>query len=213
MSSSPSKDEPAAAPGASGRQQEAQQDPEGASASSSGGQPLSPPPPPEVNQEVTSSSAASYSGLAAKTVENIRRLQENVGAGSVSPPSPSMSTGVQQVSPAGAAASSWSGNHQVPPASSTNDNVQQPDALDLCPPSSSPLRSQQPPPQSPLPSISPTLASTFNALVTIDPCWQSGKRSVRERNAVMCNNAMMADVYFSVGADLCETPRKFPAHK
>ena len=154
MSSSPSKDEPGAAPGASGRQQEAQQDPEGA-ASSSGGQPLSPPPPPEVNQEVTSSSAASYSGLAAKTVENIRRLQENVGAGSVSPPSPSMSTGVQQVSPAGAAASSWSGNHQVPPASSTNDNVQQPDALDLCPSSSSPLRSQQPPPSPPSPPSPP----------------------------------------------------------
>ena len=51
-------------------------------------------------------------------------------------------------------------------------------------------------PQSPLPSISPTLASTFNALVTIDPNWQSGKRSVRERNAVMCNNALVGAISF-----------------
>lgn len=36
---------------------------------------------------------------------------------------------------------------------------------------------------------------------------------MRERNAVMCNNALMADVYFNVGADIGEEVRQIPAHK
>ncbi len=222
----------------------------------------------EVDQESASAAAVSlqpsanngaYSDLAAKTVANIRRLQENVTSATVAQQ--------PQISPGG-----WSGNHQVirsktvsiiiswfvlltghflcqiPP--SHLENVQQPRSADpggrlVSPPQDEHLQQQQreaplsspievlsspksprppsvkssrsgvcspPPPQSPLPSISPTLASTFNALVTIDPNWQSAKRSVRERNAVMCNNALMADVYFVVGAELGET-RKFPAHK
>ena len=49
-------------------------------------------------------------------------------------------------------------------------------------------------------------------MVTIDPNWQSNKKSIRERNAVMCNNTLMADVYFNVGSDLGQAKR-FPAHK
>ena len=55
--------------------------------------------------------------------------------------------------------------------------------------------------QSSLPVISNELTSSFNALVTIDPNWQSTKNSIRERNAVMCNNAVMADVWFNVGSE------------
>ena len=55
--------------------------------------------------------------------------------------------------------------------------------------------------RSSLPVISNELTSSFNALVTIDPNWQSTKNSVRERNAVMCNNAVMADVWFNVGSE------------
>ncbi len=157
-------------------------------------------PDDSVNQETTS---MSYSSLAAKTVANIRRLQENVA---------SSSNGVSTV---------WVGNHQVVP-----ENVQQvvssppppPDQLAQqhswrAPVNSTASPTKKPtPPQSPLPSISPTLASAFNALVTIDPNWQSGQKSMRERNAIMCNNALMADVYFNVGAEL-GSPKKFPGHK
>ena len=55
--------------------------------------------------------------------------------------------------------------------------------------------------RSALPVISNELTSSFNALVTIDPNWQSTKSTVRERNAVMCNNAIMADVWFNVGSE------------
>jgi hypothetical protein len=37
------------------------------------------------------------------------------------------------------------------------------------------------------------------ALTTRDPNWQSSKCSVRERNAAMFNNSLMADIYFLVG--------------
>ena len=56
--------------------------------------------------------------------------------------------------------------------------------------------------RSTLPVISNELTSSFNALVTIDPNWQSTKNSIRERNAVMCNNAVMADVWFNVGSEI-----------
>merc|ERR1719323_826557 len=51
------------------------------------------------------------------------------------------------------------------------------------------------------------LSASFNALVTLDPNWQSTKLTLRERNKVMCNNALMADCYFQ-----CKG-RRYPAHK
>ena len=48
------------------------------------------------------------------------------------------------------------------------------------------------PPPSPSKPISP-------AQTTRDPNWQSTKSSVRERNAAMFNNSLMADVTFVVG--------------
>ena len=42
-----------------------------------------------------------------------------------------------------------------------------------------------------------------------DPNWQASLKSVRERNAVMFNSELMADVYFIVG----EERLRVPAHK
>ena len=47
---------------------------------------------------------------------------------------------------------------------------------------------------------------------TLEQDWQSSKICVRDRNAAMCNNELMADVYFLVSNSGCE-PRRFPAHK
>ena len=44
-----------------------------------------------------------------------------------------------------------------------------------------------------------------------DPDWQSSKSSVRERQAVMFNNELQADVHFIVGSG-CDK-RRIPAHK
>ena len=68
--------------------------------------------------------------------------------------------------------------------------------------------------------------------VTIDPQWQSTKYKVRDRNAVMFNNTLLADVWFSVGSEALMAqltpaggsgdltanaatamPKKIPAHK
>lgn len=35
--------------------------------------------------------------------------------------------------------------------------------------------------------------------ITLDPNWQAIKSTVRERNAAMFNNDLMADIYFVVG--------------
>lgn len=58
-------------------------------------------------------------------------------------------------------------------------------------------------PTSPL--ASPNLTSTsFNLTCpgqsTIDPNWQASKPTVRERNAAMFNNELMADIRFVVGS-------------
>lgn len=42
---------------------------------------------------------------------------------------------------------------------------------------------------------------TFNPIDTGDPNWQATKSSVRERNAAMFNNDLMADIRFVVGSD------------
>lgn len=56
------------------------------------------------------------------------------------------------------------------------------------------------------PLASPGLTNTnFNLCspsqqTTLDPNWQASKPSVRERNAAMFNNELMADVKFVVGS-------------
>jgi BTB/POZ domain-containing protein 3/6 len=46
---------------------------------------------------------------------------------------------------------------------------------------------------------------------TLDPNWQASKPTVRERNAAMFNNDLMADVRFIVGSPGCT--QDIPAHK
>lgn len=162
-----------------------------------------------------SCSNSTYSDMAAKTVEKIRKLQENVSGGS--------GNGGNEKT------TIWVGNYQVPtmPCGSEAESatgggevniVQQQiqSRSSIVSVSSTKSTAVPPSPSSPqpsIPSISDSLAGQFNALVTIDPNWQSTKKSVRERNAVMCNNALMADVYFNVGADIGEEVRQIPAHK
>lgn len=50
-------------------------------------------------------------------------------------------------------------------------------------------------------AIGLALVTAANATDTADPNWQANKGSVRERNAAMFNNDLMADIKFVVGAD------------
>jgi len=53
-------------------------------------------------------------------------------------------------------------------------------------------------PTSPVGSpVSQLLSDLSN--ITLDPNWQAIKSTVRERNAAMFNNDLMADIYFVVG--------------
>lgn len=51
--------------------------------------------------------------------------------------------------------------------------------------------------------------NSFNPIDTADPNWQATKSSVRERNAAMFNNDLMADISFIVGSDgeWCSAPQ------
>ncbi|GAB6027789.1 BTB/POZ domain-containing protein 3 [Chamberlinius hualienensis] len=74
-----------------------------------------------------------------------------------------------------------------------------------------------PPPLSPqngsfsLSSLKSTLLSG-NASHTLSPNWQATKSGVRERNAAMFNNELMADVFFTVGTE-GSNQQNIPAHK
>lgn len=138
-----------------------------------------------------------YASMAARTVANIKRLQENVLSVSISTSSSfnNVSTvSVGQTSPS-PIQSQEAENCQILPSSIKNS-----------------------PPQPPSPvQVTSDLEHSFNALVTLDPNWQSTKLTIRERNQVMCNNALMADCYFNVG-NSSDSSRKFgvkrfPAHK
>ena len=166
-----------------------------------------------------SGSNATYSDMATKTVENIRKLQENVSS---SGGSAGNGGGCEKTT-------IWVGNYQVPTSPNGSEaegaaagggpevNIVQQQVHRNSVVSVSSKKSSAASPSSPqpsIPSISDSLAGQFNALVTIDPNWQSTKKTVRERNAVMCNNALMADVYFNVGAEIeKEAARRIPAHK
>lgn len=59
-------------------------------------------------------------------------------------------------------------------------------------------------PASPLSSIASPITQNFNLLsledCTQDPNWQATKPTIRERNAAMFNNPLMADIQFIVGS-------------
>nr|XP_040563915.1 BTB/POZ domain-containing protein 6-B-like [Lepeophtheirus salmonis] len=59
-------------------------------------------------------------------------------------------------------------------------------------------------------SPSTPCSSSSASATTSDPDWQSTKKSLKERSAVMFNNPTMADVYFLIGS---KDPQRIPAHK
>jgi len=65
-------------------------------------------------------------------------------------------------------------------------------------------------PTSPLASPRPISFNNAKAS-TLDPNWQAAKTNIRERNAAMFNNELMADVFFVVGPS--GSTQKIPAHK
>eukprot|EP00088_Acartia_fossae_P038930 TRINITY_DN4046_c0_g1_i4.p1 TRINITY_DN4046_c0_g1~~TRINITY_DN4046_c0_g1_i4.p1 ORF type:complete len:692 (+),score=162.86 TRINITY_DN4046_c0_g1_i4:47-2122(+) len=151
---------------------------------------------PRVEQPCTPACSAptspSYLNMAAKTVANIKKLQESF-------------SGAQTWQNRGFAADSIPAdteNCMNSPLQELPDNVETGFVPSTSFPSSS-LISPSPPP-SPSKPISP-------AQTTRDPNWQSTKSSVRERNAAMFNNSLMADVTFLVGSQECQ--RRIPAHK
>jgi len=135
----------------------------------------------------------SYMNMAAKTVANIKKLQESFSGSQTT----------------------WQNKSFAPdslPVEAencyTSPVLEQPDNSETGFLSSSyqgsSLLSPVSPPPSPSKPISP-------AQTTRDPNWQSTKSSVRERNAAMFNNSLMADVTFVVGPKDCQ--RRIPAHK
>lgn len=60
------------------------------------------------------------------------------------------------------------------------------------------------------PPLSPCV-SPVGTSGTLDPNWQATKPTVRERNAAMFNNDLMADIRFVVGSPGCT--QVIPAHK
>jgi BTB/POZ domain-containing protein 3/6 len=149
-----------------------------------------------------------YSNVAAKTVANIKRLQENVLSVNIS--SSASNYNVSTVAIGGVANAGQCTGDPVQPT----DEPTPPQELNNCqnPSPASALSysaaaaAKSPTSPSPI-SVSPDLTASFNALVTLDPNWQASRTTLRERNRVMCNNALMADIYFNIGG------KKFPCHK
>ncbi|XP_003428230.1 BTB/POZ domain-containing protein 6-B isoform X3 [Nasonia vitripennis] len=106
-------------------------------------------------------------------------------------------------------------------------NAESPSTVSGSPPSVSPISSSlvlqregvinQPlsTPASPLSSVSSPITQNFNLLsledCTQDPNWQATKPTIRERNAAMFNNPLMADIQFVVGSP--GHTQTIPAHK
>ncbi|XP_014218508.1 BTB/POZ domain-containing protein 6-B-like isoform X5 [Copidosoma floridanum] len=136
------------------------------------------------------------------------------------------STGELDSSASSSSSSSPATKRTARPAAALNgDNAESP-TVSGSPPSVSPISSSivlqregainQPlsTPASPLSTISP-ITQTFNLLTledcTQDPNWQATKPTIRERNAAMFNNPLMADVQFIVGSP--GHTQTIPAHK
>ena len=138
------------------------------------------------NEASSKSNVENYADMAARTVANIKRLQENVLSVNIS--SSLSSNNISTVSIGNSTPLQPPDDHQQ-----ENNVLVKPNSITT--PSPSPIQ------------VTADLSSSFNALVTLDPNWQASRSTLRERNAVMCNNALMADCYFNVNG------KKFPAHK
>lgn len=85
------------------------------------------------------------------------------------------------------------------PSNMETDSLAQREMIQLSPPVSIPNS----PVASPITTqvASSPLSLLFNTNATNDPNWQATKPTIRERNAAMFNNELMADIHFIVGND------------
>lgn len=82
-------------------------------------------------------------------------------------------------------------SYGMPQSESTVSQRENSSFLPVTQPASAPVS----PVGSPVTQLLTTLSN-----ITLDPNWQAIKSTVRERNAAMFNNDLMADIYFVVGS-------------
>jgi len=138
--------------------------------------------------------------MAAKTVANIKKLQENIAV------TQTWNSSLQQAAVGGAAGGGQASVEQAENCCLLQPEAEVPDNVEICSSLAGLVVRLPTPPPSPCPVPPP--ASTLS---TRDPNWQSNKASVRERNSAMFNNSLMADIHFMVGGPDCQ--RRVPAHK
>lgn len=66
---------------------------------------------------------------------------------------------------------------------------------------SPPVTAPNSPAASPVVQITTSLSLPYNINATNDPNWQATRPTIRERNAAMFNNELMADIHFIVGCN------------
>lgn len=87
------------------------------------------------------------------------------------------------------------------------DSPAQREMIQISPPCTVPSS----PAASPVVQITTSLSLPYNINATNDPNWQATRPTIRERNAAMFNNELMADVHFIVGSN--GNTERIPAHK
>ncbi|CAH1162961.1 unnamed protein product, partial [Phaedon cochleariae] len=97
--------------------------------------------------------------------------------------------------------------HAASPPNNLQHQQRVSDPLQVTQPASAPGS----PPSSPSCPLSPLSPTALTPGGTLDPNWQANKASVRERNAAMFNNDLMADIRFLVGSP--GSTQLIPAHK
>ncbi len=87
-------------------------------------------------------------------------------------------------------------NEEIPSSPANMETVTpQIEMIQISPPVSIPTS----PAVTPVIQILSSPNPAFNANTTNDPNWQASKLTIRERNAAMFDNELMADVHFLVG--------------
>lgn len=156
-------------------------------------------PPDETSNSPGPPLFSSYSNIAAKTVANIRKLQENIAV---------TQTWNNSLQSAGASGGQVEEPENI--CQLDTEQLQQPDNVETLNVSLSTSLVVNLP--SPPPSPRPCSTSQSSTQSTRDPNWQSNKSTVRERNSAMFNNPLMADIHFLVGLP-GECQRRIPAHR
>ncbi|KAL1116071.1 hypothetical protein AAG570_005566 [Ranatra chinensis] len=103
------------------------------------------------------------------------------------------------------------GGLSLSPPSQNNGVSQRESGVQITQPASAPSSPLASPAPSDLSGSEAPSQSTIPGQTTLDPNWQATKSTVRERNAAMFNNELMADVAFVVGGP--GHTQRIPAHK